>query len=72
MIFTAHADGTFTLDGSRVRCALGKGGVKPAAKKREGDGATPLGTWPMRRLLFRLDRGAAPLTALPAAPIAPS
>ncbi len=72
MIFTAHADGTFALGDSVVRCALGKGGVKPAVEKREGDGATPLGTWPMRRLLYRPDRGGRPLTALPAQPIGPS
>ena len=72
MIFTANAAGTFALAGSTgglVRCALGEGGVKPAAEKREGDGATPLGTWPLRRLLYRPDRGGQPLTALPASPI---
>jgi len=52
----------------RLRCALGKGGVRTA--KHEGDGATPIGAFAMRRLLYRADRGAVPKTALPVAPIA--
>lgn len=58
-------------DGTTVRCALGRSGVRPAADKREGDGATPLGLWPMRRVLWRADRGPAPETGLMVAPIAP-
>ena len=38
----------------RLRCALGRSGVTRG--KREGDGATPVGSWPMRRLLYRADR----------------
>lgn len=41
-------------------CTLGKGGVCPAADKREGDGCTPLGSWPVRGVLLRPDRIAAP------------
>lgn len=48
-----------------MRCALGKGGVKPAAAKREGDGASPIGDWPARRVYFRPDSGPAPETGLP-------
>jgi L,D-peptidoglycan transpeptidase YkuD (ErfK/YbiS/YcfS/YnhG family) len=70
MIFTARADGWFDLAGGKVRCALGKSGVTPAADKREGDLASPAGVWPIRRLLFRPDKGAPPATALPAEPIA--
>jgi L,D-peptidoglycan transpeptidase YkuD (ErfK/YbiS/YcfS/YnhG family) len=69
VIFTAAADGFLDLGARRVRCALGKGGVKPAADKREGDGASPAGVWPIRRLLYRADKGQ-PATAIPAAPIA--
>jgi L,D-peptidoglycan transpeptidase YkuD (ErfK/YbiS/YcfS/YnhG family) len=69
MIFTAAADGFLDLGGRRVRCALGKAGVKPAADKREGDLASPAGVWPIRRVLYRPDKGAAPQTALPTAPI---
>lgn len=65
-------DGALRLpDGTAVRCALGWGGLKLAADKREGDGATPVGSWPLRRVLYRPDRGAAPETGLPVATIAP-
>jgi L,D-peptidoglycan transpeptidase YkuD (ErfK/YbiS/YcfS/YnhG family) len=53
--------------GKRLRCAIGAGGF--AADKLEGDGATPVGAWPMRRLLWRADRLPRPPTALPAAPV---
>jgi L,D-peptidoglycan transpeptidase YkuD (ErfK/YbiS/YcfS/YnhG family) len=53
----------------RFGCALGRGGVK--AEKREGDGATPIGAWPMRRLLYRADRMDPPATGLPFAEIDP-
>lgn len=33
--------------------------------KREGDGKTPLGRWPMREILFRADRLPLPVTSLP-------
>lgn len=55
--------------GKRFRCAIGHGGVKPAEEKREGDGATPLGRWPLRHLLYRPDRGGPPQTALKVSPI---
>ena len=64
MIFTVWADGWLDLGGRKVRCALGPAGVVAAADKREGDGATPAGAWPLRRLLFRADRLARPLTGL--------
>ncbi|TPE63769.1 hypothetical protein FJQ54_02650 [Sandaracinobacter neustonicus] len=47
------------------RIAIGKGGAKPAAEKREGDGATPLGRWQVEGLLVRPDRMPAPQTTLP-------
>ncbi len=56
--------------GDRVwPCAIGKGGI--IGEKREGDGATPIGCWPMRRVLFRPDRVAAPATVLPVAALSP-
>ena len=65
MMFTAMSDGSFRLDGRITRCALGKGGVIAAADKREGDGKSPLGTWGIRRVLFRPDKGGPPQTRLP-------
>jgi L,D-peptidoglycan transpeptidase YkuD (ErfK/YbiS/YcfS/YnhG family) len=46
----------------RFPCALGKGGV--SHKKREGDGATPLGSHPLRRLWYRADRQTRPRSGL--------
>lgn len=45
-----------TLGNLSVPCTIGKGGVRSAADKREGDGATPLGLWPVRAVLLRPDR----------------
>lgn len=65
MIFTALSDGRFLIDGRVTRCALGKGGVIAAGDKREGDGKSPLGVWPIRRVLYRPDKGGPPQTRLP-------
>ncbi len=51
------------IAGRKLRCAIGRGGV--SACKREGDGATPIGVWPLRRLHYRADRVERPQTALP-------
>lgn len=37
-------------------CTLGKSGCCLASAKREGDGCTPLGRWPIRAALLRPDR----------------
>ncbi len=63
------ADGTLTLGARTFRCALGRGGVR--RDKCEGDGATPAGVWPLRRVLYRPDRVTVPATGLDTAPIAP-
>lgn len=47
-----------------VPVALGRGGIK--ANKREGDGATPRGSFRLVRLWWRADRMPRPRTALPA------
>ncbi len=65
MIFTAFSDGWLAMGAREVRCALGPAGVIPASEKREGDGATPMGLWPIRRVLYRPDRGGPPATVLP-------
>lgn len=43
--------------------AIGRGSVR--ALKREGDGATPPGRFPVRGILFRADRAPRPSTHLP-------
>lgn len=45
------------------RAALGRSGVR--ALKREGDGATPLGRFPIQQILYRADRVRRPHTKLP-------
>jgi L,D-peptidoglycan transpeptidase YkuD (ErfK/YbiS/YcfS/YnhG family) len=50
-------------------CTVGRGGI--AEKQREGDGITPIGRWPLRRVLYRADRLEAPRTVLPVAEIEP-
>lgn len=47
--------------------ALGRGGIK--ANKREGDGATPRGTFRLKRLWWRDRRHPRPATLLPVTPI---
>ena len=60
MIYAATADGLMDLGERRVRCALGPAGVVPAQAKREGDGASPAGVWPIREVWYRPDRGPPP------------
>ncbi len=49
--------------------ALGRGGIK--ANKREGDGATPRGSFRLKRLWWRAGRHPQPATLLPATRIMP-
>jgi L,D-peptidoglycan transpeptidase YkuD (ErfK/YbiS/YcfS/YnhG family) len=65
---TVTADGRLTLGAETFRAALGHGGIR--ADKLEGDGATPLGLLPLRRVLFRADRGLAPDCVVPMRTIA--
>ena len=66
MIFTVFADGWIKLP-RRFRSVLH--GAVPASKRRpsrlEGDGVSPVGTWPLRRVLYRADRIREPDTGLP-------
>ncbi len=64
-IVAAVGAGTLTGFGETVAASFGRGGAIAAADKREGDGATPLGIWPVRAALLRPDRMAAPHTRLP-------
>ena len=65
MLVASVGAGTVTGFGETVAAVFGKGGAIAAAAKREGDGASPLGVWPIRMALLRPDRVAAPVTRLP-------
>jgi L,D-peptidoglycan transpeptidase YkuD (ErfK/YbiS/YcfS/YnhG family) len=58
------------FNGQRYRCAVGRDGV--TAAKREGDHQTPLGTFPLRAVLYRPDRLAPPVTGLPCHALTPA
>lgn len=69
LVFPTEDGWCAEIGGKRFRCAIGYGGIRPADEKREGDGATPIGRWPVRSLLFRPDKGRPPATELTATPI---
>ena len=68
-----HSDG-YRLDTARLgmSCLVGKAGLIAAADKREGDMATPVGDWPLRRVYYRPDRVALPATSLPSIALTPA
>ncbi len=47
----------------RAPCAIGRGGL--SRRKREGDGASPVGQYRLIEVLYRADRIARPVTRLP-------
>jgi L,D-peptidoglycan transpeptidase YkuD (ErfK/YbiS/YcfS/YnhG family) len=53
-----RSEGRIALAHGARRIALGRSGI--SALKREGDGATPLGRFPIRFVLYRPDRVARP------------
>ncbi|MCE8000780.1 MAG: L,D-transpeptidase family protein [Rhodobiaceae bacterium] len=61
--------GTLTFDGETLPCALGRSGIISNDRKKEGDGATPAGAWPLRYILYRPDRLSEPDTKLARKPI---
>ncbi len=64
-----RGDGGLRFGATLYRAALGRGGIGCA--KREGDGATPAGLLPLRAVLFRPDRVAPPVAAVPVRPLSP-
>jgi L,D-peptidoglycan transpeptidase YkuD (ErfK/YbiS/YcfS/YnhG family) len=54
--------GILTVGAHTFPCALGRSGQH--ALKREGDGATPMGRWILRHVLYRSDRVQRPRTGL--------
>lgn len=66
-----YKEGAVTFGDLHFRAAVGSGGVVDASVKKEGDGATPAGTFPLREVLYRSDRLAKPLTDLPTRALQP-
>jgi L,D-peptidoglycan transpeptidase YkuD (ErfK/YbiS/YcfS/YnhG family) len=62
--------GTALLGALSVPCALGRGGI--TSDKTEGDGCTPAGRFPIRRLFYRPDRVRDLTCRLPMQPMSPS
>ena len=52
-----------------LACALGRTGRR--VRKREGDGATPVGRWTVREVFYRPDRIRRPQTRLKVRPLRP-
>ena len=64
-----QAPGVLVYGAVSVPCALGRGGI--GGNKREGDGATPAGRFPLKRVMYRPDRLHRPETALPVRELRP-
>lgn len=54
-----------SFDDIEMDCTIGRGGACPAGEKKEGDGCTPLGTWPVRAVLLRQGKVALAAIDLP-------
>ena len=57
--------GTLEVNGKSFKCTLGRSGIALVIDKKEGDGKTPVGIFPLRQLIYRADRVAKPVTGLP-------
>jgi L,D-peptidoglycan transpeptidase YkuD (ErfK/YbiS/YcfS/YnhG family) len=60
----SETTGTLKIGPEVFRCTLGRAGVVFARDKKEGDGKTPLGAYPLRQVLYRADRVPKPETGL--------
>jgi L,D-peptidoglycan transpeptidase YkuD (ErfK/YbiS/YcfS/YnhG family) len=52
------------FNGNKYQCSLGRSGI--SQDKKEGDGATPVGDFPLREVFYRPDRLAKLETSIPA------
>ncbi len=62
MTIHVSSEGKLQFNGKSYPCALGKNGIR--TDKSEGDNATPVGRFALRRVLYRADRLFEPETAL--------
>lgn len=66
LIVSRNGDGWQAAYGDkRWRCAIGRSGMRPANEKVEGDGASPIGRWPIREVFYRADRIGKPVSPFP-------
>ena len=65
-----YSAGALTWPQGAARAAVGRAGV--SARKREGDGSTPAGDFPLVSAFYRADRLAPPPTALPLRALSPN
>jgi L,D-peptidoglycan transpeptidase YkuD (ErfK/YbiS/YcfS/YnhG family) len=70
VVHLTYAASRLSWPGGDVAAACGRGGVR--ADKREGDGASPAGTFPLLCCYYRPDRLSAPQTALPVIALRPT
>ena len=68
-IALGYAGGRLSWPGGTARAACGRGGVR--ADKKEGDGASPSGTYPLLFAMYRADRIGRPASGLPLTPLQP-
>ncbi len=66
-ICASATNGQLRIGDRSFPCQLGHAGR--SARKYEGDGATPIGTWPIMGVYYRADRIARPKTLLPIKPL---
>jgi len=64
-----YHEGRLIWPGDSARAAVGRTGV--VANKKEGDGATPAGTFPLASGFYRPDRMAVPRSGLPLRALSP-
>jgi L,D-peptidoglycan transpeptidase YkuD (ErfK/YbiS/YcfS/YnhG family) len=58
------------INGRTMRCAIGRSGFKQ--NKKEGDGTTPIGRFPLREVFYREDRISKPSCVLPVRAVTPT
>ncbi len=65
-------NGTILFKGQIYPCAIGRGGFVSPEAKVEGDGGTPMGTYPIRACFYRPDKVQKPKFLLPLYEITPA